>query len=47
MKTKVEEIAEFVYDLLETWNKHSLSEHESRQDVAWDIAKQIYSKYRK
>lgn len=46
-KTRVEELAEFVYDLLLPYERHNLSEHEDRQDIAWSIAQKVYNKYKK
>jgi len=49
MKTKVEEVAEFVYEILEMYGKkeYNLSGIEDKQDIAWCIAEKIYNKYKK
>lgn len=46
-KSRVEELSEFIYPILEEWKNHDLTFHQDRQDVAWDIAVKIYEKYKK
>jgi len=48
-KSRIEEISELVYDILAKYGekKYDISGIEDKQDIAWDIATEIYNKYKK
>ncbi len=48
-KSRVEELSELIYDILDKYGKkeYDISGISDKQDIAWDIATEIYNKYKK